>query len=92
MPKLKLGNVFFVEMRIIATIRVNSRREISIKGKYCFKCLNPGHIKKNYKAKVKWNYCQAEGSHHTALCFSENGTLNTIDSKNNHPNTLNNTE
>ena len=73
-------------------IGVNSRREISSKGKYCFNCLNPGHINKNYKAKVKWNYCQAEGSHHTALCFSENGTLNTIDSKNNHPNTLNNTE
>ena len=73
-------------------IGVNSRREISSKGKYCFNCLNPGHIKKNYKAKVKWNYCQAEGSHHTALCFSENGTLNTIDSKNNPPNTLNNTE
>ena len=35
---------------------------------------------------------QADGSHHTALCFSENGTPNTISSANDHPNALNNTE
>ena len=71
---------------------VNSRREILSNGKCCFNCLKPGHIKKNCKAKVKCYRCRAEGTHHTALCFSNNGTPNTIDDKNNHPNTLNETE
>ena len=62
------------------------------KGKCCFNCLKPGHIKKNCKAKVKYYRCRAERSHHTALCFSKNGTPNTTDGKNNHPNTLNETE
>ena len=71
----------------------NSTREILSKGKCCFNCLNPGHIKKNCKAKVICYSCLAEVSHHTTLCFSKNGTPNTtIDGKNNHPNTLSDTE
>ena len=61
-------------------------------GKYCFNCFKPGHIKKNCKAKVKCYCRQADGSHHTALCFSENDTPNTISSANDHSNALNNTE
>ena len=71
---------------------VNSRREILSIGKCCFSCLKPGHIKKNCKAKVQCYRCRAEGSHHAALCFSKNGTRNIIDGKNNHPDTLNETE
>ena len=56
---------------------LNLRREILSKGKSFFNCLKPGHIKKNWK-----------GSHPTALCFSKNGTSNTFDGKNNHPNTF----
>ena len=59
-------------------------------GKYCFNCFKPGHIKKNCKAKVKCYCRQADGSHHIALCFSENGTPNTISSANDHSNALNN--
>ena len=62
---------------------VNSRKEILSKGKCCFSRLKPGHIKENCKAKVKCYCCGAEGSHHTALCFSKNDTPNTINSKNN---------
>ena len=65
---------------------VNSKREILSKGKYFFNCLKPVHIKKNCKAKLKCYRCQAEGSHHTALCFSRNGTPSAITGKNNHPN------
>ena len=71
---------------------VNSRREILSKGKCCFNCLKPGHIKKSCKIKVKCYRCKAEYSHNTALCFSKNGTRNNIDAKNNHPNILNETE
>ena len=49
---------------------VNSRKEISSKGKCCFNCLKPGHIK-DCKAKVKCYRCGAEGSHHTALFFKK---------------------
>ena len=71
---------------------VNSRREILSKGKCSFNCLKPGHIKKSCKVKVKCYRCKAEDSHNTALYFSKNGTRNTIDGKNNHPNILNETE
>ena len=44
------------------------------------------------QSKGKYYRCRAEDIHHTVLCFSKNGTPNTIDGKNNHPNTLSNTE
>ena len=98
MPKLKQGNVFFcknedhyIDQCKIVT-GVNSRKEILSKGRCRFNCLKPGHIKKNCKAKVKCYRCRAEGSHHTVFLFSKNGTRNTIDGKNNHHNTLNETE
>ena len=60
---------------------VNLRWEILSKGKCCFNCLKPSHIKKNCKAKVKCYHCRAEDSHHTELHFSKNGTPNIIDGK-----------
>ena len=40
--------------------------------KHCFKCLKPGHIKKNCRTKIKSVRCKAEGNHHTALCYPQN--------------------
>ena len=71
---------------------IDSSKEILSKGKYCFSCLKPGHIKKNCKGKLTCYRCHAEGSHHTTLCFSKNGTPNPITSKSNHPNKSNDTE
>ena len=54
------------QCRIITDI--DTRRGILKKGNICFKCLKPGHIKKNCGSKIKCFRCKAEGNHHTALC------------------------
>ena len=53
------------------------------KGNICFKCLKPGHIKKNCKTKIKCFRCKAEGNHHTAICYPKNCSQHTS------PNTAN---
>ena len=56
---------------------IDKRREILKKGNICFKCLKPGHIKKNCRNKIKYFRCKAEGNHHTALCYPKNYSQHT---------------
>ena len=63
------------QCRIVTDI--DTRREILKKGNICFKCLKPGHIKKNCRTKIKCVPCKAEGNHHTALCYSKNYSQHT---------------
>ena len=51
---------------------IDTRREILKKGNICFKCLKPGHIKKNCRNKIECFPCKAKGNHHTALCYPKN--------------------
>ena len=46
----------------------NMRREILKKENICFKCLKPGHIKRNCRIKIKCFRCKVEENHHIALC------------------------
>ena len=63
------------QCRIITDI--DTRREILKKRNICFKCLKPGHIKKNCRNKIKYFRCKAEGNHHTALCYPKNYSQHT---------------
>ena len=54
------------------TTHIDKRREILKKGNICFRCLKPGHIKKNCRNNIKCFPCKAEGNHHTALCYPKN--------------------
>ena len=63
------------QCRIITDIY--TRREILKKGNICFKCLKPGHIKKNCRNKIKCFRFKAEGNHHTALCYPKNYSQHT---------------
>ena len=63
---------------------IDTRREILKKGNICFKCLKPGHIKKNCRNKIKCFRCKAEENHHTALCYPENYSQHTTNSDQNN--------
>ena len=63
------------QCRIITDI--DTRRGILKNGNICFKCLKPGHIKKNCGNKIKCFRCKAEGNHHTALCYPKNYSQHT---------------
>ena len=56
---------------------IDTRREILKKRNICFKCLKPGHIKKNCRNKIKCFRCKAEGNHHTALYYPKNYSQHT---------------
>ena len=70
------------QCRIITDI--DTRREILKKENICFKCLKPGHIKKNCRNKIKCFRCKAEENHHTALCYPENYSQHTTNSDQNN--------
>ena len=70
------------QCRIITDI--DTRREILKKRNICFKCLKPGHIKKNCRNKIKCFRCKAEENHHTALCYPENYSQHTTNSDQNN--------
>ena len=63
------------QCRIITNIV--TRRDILKEGNICFKCLKPGHIKKNYRNEIKCFCCKAEGNHHNALCYPKNYSQHT---------------
>ena len=71
----KCEDYYSNQCRIITDI--DTRREILKKGNICFKCLKPGHIKKNCRNKIKYFRCKAEGNHHTALCYPKNYSQHT---------------
>ena len=70
------------QCRIITDI--DTRRENLKKGNIYFKCLKPGHIKKNCRNKIKCFRCKAEENHHTALCYPENYSQHTTNSDQNN--------
>ena len=63
------------QCRIITDI--DTKRGILKKGNICFKCLKPGHIKKNCGNKIKCFRCKVEGNHHTALCYPKDYSQHT---------------
>ena len=77
----KCEDYYSNQCRIITDI--DTRREILKKGNICFKCLKPGHSKKNCRNDIKCFCCKAEGNHHNALCYPKNYSQHTNPTTNN---------
>ena len=56
------------------------RKNIIWQNKLCFKCLRPGHLKRNCESKSKCYQCKSN-SHHTAVCDKSEQNNHDIDKK-----------